>query len=98
MSILWTIAHLYKSERPLAFFAMIAALLTATAIVLAIPIFATYLRAGIVPRLPTAVLATGLMVLAAISLACGLVLGTVSRGRREIKVLAYLRKDLPSEK
>ena len=98
LSILWTILRLYKSERPLAFFAMIAALLAATAIVLVIPIFATYLRAGTVPRQPTAVLATGLMVLASISLACGLVLGTVTRGRREMKMLAYLRQEPPSEK
>jgi len=97
LSILWTVVRLYKSERPLAFFAVVAALLATIAIVLAIPIFTTYLRAGIVPRLPTAVLATGLMVLAAISLACGLVLGTVTRGRREMKVLAYLRQDPPSE-
>jgi glycosyltransferase involved in cell wall biosynthesis len=97
LSILWTIGRLYKSERPVAFFAAIAALLSVTAIVLAIPIFDTYLRSGTVPRLPTAVLATGLMLLASIALACGLVLGTVTRGRREMKVLAYLRQDPPSE-
>jgi glycosyltransferase involved in cell wall biosynthesis len=97
LSILWTIGRLYKSERPVAFFAAIAALLSVTAIVLAIPIFDTYLRSGTVPRLPTAVLATGLMLLASICLACGLVLGTVTRGRREMKVLAYLRQDPPSE-
>jgi len=60
--------------------------------VLAIPVFATYLREGIVPRLPTAVLATGMMLLAFLSITCGMVLGTVTRGRREMKVLAYLRE------
>jgi glycosyltransferase involved in cell wall biosynthesis len=97
LRILWTIVRLCKSERPVVFFAVIAVLLALSAVLLAIPIFDTYLRSGTVPRLPTAVLATGLMLLASISLACGLVLGTVTRGRREMKVLAYLRQDPPSE-
>ncbi len=92
LRILWTIVRLYKSERPLYFFAAIGAALALTALVLAVPIFATYLREGTVPRLPTAVLATGLTLLAFLSIACGLVLGTVTRGRREMKVLAYLRE------
>jgi hypothetical protein len=58
--------------------------------VLAIPIFITYAELGIVPRLPTAVLSTGLMILASLAGACGLVLDTVTRGRREMKMLAYL--------
>jgi glycosyltransferase involved in cell wall biosynthesis len=94
LRILWTITRLYKSERPLPFFATISTVLAATAIVLAIPIFTTYLREGIVPRLPTAVLATGLMLLAFLSLTCGLVLSTVTRGRRETKMLAYLSQDI----
>jgi hypothetical protein len=93
--ILWTIARLYKSERPLPFFAAIGAMLQLVAIVLAIPVVATYLREGLVPRLPTAVLVTGLTMLAFLSLTCGLVLGTVTRGRREIKLLAYLRQPPP---
>jgi glycosyltransferase involved in cell wall biosynthesis len=92
LRILWTIVRLYKSERPLWFFAAIGAVLALAAILLALPIFATYLREGIVPRLPTAVLSTGLMLLAFLSLTCGMVLSTVTRGRREIKVLAYLRQ------
>jgi hypothetical protein len=92
LRILWTIARLYKSERPQSFFAAIGGVLALAAIVLAMPIFATYLREGTVPRLPTAVLATGMMLLAFLSLTCGMVLGTVTRGRREIKVLAYLRQ------
>ena len=60
------------------------------AIGIAIPIFITYLQEGIVPRLPTAVLSTGLMLLAFLSIACGLILDTVTRGRREMKLLAYL--------
>jgi hypothetical protein len=92
LRILWTIVLLYKSERPQPFFAAIGGVLALAAVVLAIPIVATYLREGIVPRLPTAVLATGLMLLAFLSLTCGMVLGTVTRGRREMKVLAYLRQ------
>jgi Glycosyl transferase family 2 len=97
LRIVWTIARLYKSERPLHFFATIASVLAATAIVLALPIFATYLREGIVPRLPTAVLSTGMMLLAFLSLTCGFVLSTVTRGRREMKVLAYLRQVGPDD-
>ena len=57
---------------------------------LAIPLFVTYLETGLVPRFPTAILSTGLMLLAWLSVAVGLVLDTVTRGRREMKLLAYL--------
>lgn len=93
--ILWTIARLYKSERPLRFFSIIGGLLGAASIILAIPIIATFLREGVVPRLPTAVLSTGLMLLAFLMVTCGLILGTVTRGRREVKRLAYLRYEPP---
>lgn len=95
--ILWTIARLYKSERPLPFFAAGGALLALTSVVLATPVVLTFLREGVVPRLPTAVLATGLMLLAFLSLACGLILSTVTRGRREVKLLAYLAQKGPGE-
>jgi glycosyltransferase involved in cell wall biosynthesis len=88
--ILWTIARLYKSERPLPFFAAIGTAQATIAVILAVPIFLTYMRLGTVPRLPTAILATGLMLAALLSIVCGLILGTVTRGRREIKLLAYL--------
>jgi hypothetical protein len=81
---------LFRAERPLAFFGGIAAALAATAVGLAIPLMLTYLETGLVPRLPTAVLCTGLMLAAFLSIACGLVLDTVTRGRREMKLLAYL--------
>jgi hypothetical protein len=58
--------------------------------VLAIPVIATYLERGVVPRLPTAVLSTGLMIVAVLAGAAGLILDTVTRGRREMKLLAYL--------
>ncbi len=89
--ILRTIFNLVRDERPLMFFSLISILLAAMAVVLAWPILQTFLEDGLVPRLPTAVLAMGLVVLAFLSLTCGLILDTVSRGRREIKYLNYLR-------
>jgi hypothetical protein len=88
--ILGTILKLYRSEKPLRFFCGIGAFLTSTSIGLAIPVVATYLEDGLVPRLPTAVLSMGLMIVAVLSISSGLVLDTVTRGRREIKLLAYL--------
>src|ERR1700723_534664 len=88
--ILGTILKLYRSEKPLRFFTGIGIFLMLASIGLAIPVFITYLEQGIVPRLPTAVLSMGLMVLAMLSLSSGLVLDTVTRGRREMKLLAYL--------
>src|ERR1700675_3878898 len=88
--ILGTILKLYRSEKPLRFFTAIGMFLTLVSIGLAIPIIVTYLEEGIVPRLPTAVLSMGLMILAVLSVSSGLVLDTVTRGRREMKLLAYL--------
>jgi glycosyltransferase involved in cell wall biosynthesis len=95
--ILWTIFNLYRSERPLAFFGALGAVLAAVSIILAIPIFATFLREGIVPRFPTAILSTGLMLLAFLFAVAGLILDTVSRGRRELKLIAYLAQPGPGE-
>jgi glycosyltransferase involved in cell wall biosynthesis len=95
--ILRMIVRLYRAERPLRFFGIIGAALAATSVVLAIPIFITFMREGIVPRFPTAILATGLMVLASLSWACGLILDTVTRGRRELKMLSYLAHRPPGE-
>jgi glycosyltransferase involved in cell wall biosynthesis len=95
--ILWTIIRLYRSERPFQFFSAIAAILAAVAIILAIPIIATFVREGLVPRLPTAVVATGLMLAAALSFMSGLILDTVTRGRRELKLLAYLSHRAPGD-
>ena len=95
--ILWTVVRLYKSERPLRFFGVIGVVLAVIAIVLAFPLVITYIQQGTVPRFPTAVLATGLMLLAFLSMTCGLILGTVTRGRREMKLLAYLAQNSPPE-
>ena len=88
--ILGTILKLYRSEKPLRFFTAIGLFLMLVSIGLAIPIIITYLEQGLVPRLPTAVLSMGLMILAVLSGSSGLVLDTVTRGRREMKLLAYL--------
>jgi hypothetical protein len=95
--ILKTVLRLYRAERPLALFTGIGISLAIAAVGLAIPIFVTYFHDGIVPRLPTAVLSTGLMVLAFLSIACGVILDTVTRGRRELKLLAYLAQRAPAE-
>lgn len=88
--ILKTILTLFRIEKPMAFFGIIGGALALTAILLSIPLFLTYFETGLVPRLPTAVLATGLMLVAFLSWVCGLILDTVVRGRREMRRLAYL--------
>ncbi len=88
--ILKTIAILIKEERPLQFFSGLFGLFSVTSIILAIPVLTTYLETGLVPRFPTAILATGMMLLGFMSLACGLILDTVTRGRQELKRLQYL--------
>ena len=88
--ILMMILNLFKEERPLAFFSIIAGVLALAAVVLSYPIIVTYIETGLVPRFPTAILSTGLMILASLSLTCGFVLDTVTHGRREMKRLAYL--------
>ena len=90
-----TIATLYRIERPLWFFGAIGLLLALIAVVLAVPIVITYLHTGLVPRFPTAILATGLVILASLCLFSGLILDTVVRGRREVRRLAYLAHPAP---
>lgn len=88
--ILATIVRLFKAERPLLFFSLGAGASLLLSVLLAIPLFATYLETGLVPRFPTAILCSALVLLSAVLLACGLVLDTVTRGRIEAKRLAYL--------
>jgi glycosyltransferase involved in cell wall biosynthesis len=90
LRILGTILKLYRSEEPLRFFTAIGIFLALVSIGIAIPVVVTYLETGLVPRLPTAVLSMGLMIVALLSASSGLVLDTVTRGRREMKLLAYL--------
>ena len=88
--ILKTIGTLYRVERPVLFYGIIAALLMLVAVVLTVPLLITYLETGLVPRFPTAILATGLVIVAVLSFFAGLILDTVTRGRREMRRLAYL--------
>ncbi|MDX9746645.1 MAG: glycosyltransferase [Syntrophales bacterium] len=88
--ILYTILSLFKEIRPFVFFGIISAILGFTSIGLAIPILNEYLATGLVPRFPTAILSTGIMLAAAISLNCGIILETVTAKAREQKRLVYL--------
>lgn len=88
--ILRMIIRLIKEEKPLQFFSFFFASFATTAIVLNVPVILTYMETGLVPRFPTAILGTGLMLLAFLSLTCGFVLDTVTRGRIELKRMHYL--------
>ena len=88
--IILTVVGLLKRERPLPFFGLIALGLAGLGVVLALPLIAEFARTGLVPRLPTALLSTGLVLSGLLALACGLILDTVTRGRREAKRMAYL--------
>lgn len=94
--ILGTIFVLVKEERPLQFFTGLAALLVVASVVLGAPLVGEFFRTGLVPRLPTAILATGLMIMAAVSFVAGLILDTVTIGRREMKRLHYLSLQGPT--
>ena len=98
LRIIGTILKLYRSEKPLRFFTAVGIFLALVSIGLAIPIVVTYLETGLVHRLPTAVLSMGLMIVALLSASSGLVLDTVTRGRREMKLLAYLSQPAASAK
>ncbi|HYW15813.1 MAG TPA: glycosyltransferase family 2 protein [Allosphingosinicella sp.] len=88
--IMRTIIHLFRIERPVLFYGGFAAFLAGLGLVLAVPLIVTYARIGLVPRFPTAILVTGMMVVAFLSFGVGLILDTVVRGRREVRRLAYL--------
>lgn len=91
------IMRLIREERPLEFFSTVAAVLALAAIGLAVPIISEYLKTGLVPRLPTAILSTGLILVSCLSVTCGLVLATVTRGRMEAKRLQYLNIPIRSK-
>ena len=96
--ILSTILTLYRIERPLLFFGLIGAAFAIIGVILAIPLGVTYAQTGLVPRFPTAILITGLMIIAALNCFAGLILDTVVRGRREVRRLAYLAHPAPSRR
>ena len=96
--ILLTMLRLFSAERPLLFYSLSAAGLALISIALAIPVVLTYAHTGLVPRFPTAILSTGLMLLAALSFFSGVILDTVTRGRREMRFLAYLAQPPPGRR
>ncbi len=90
LRILVMILIMFKEERPVTFFSLVFGFLSMLSLLLVYPIVITYLETGLVPRFPTAILSTGIMILAFLSLTCGFILDTVTRGRRELKRLIYL--------
>ncbi|WP_426168103.1 glycosyltransferase family 2 protein [Sandarakinorhabdus sp. DWP1-3-1] len=95
--ILNTMVTMYRAERPVIFFGIIAGLLLAAAVILAVPLVTTYLATGLVPRFPTAILVTGIVIVAVLAFFAGLILDTVTRGRREMKRLVYLQQPAPGD-
>ncbi|MCY7280299.1 MAG: glycosyltransferase family 2 protein [Sphingomonas bacterium] len=94
--ILKTIATLYRIERPVLFYGSIGAVLVVAGLALAVPLLLTYLDTGLVPRVPTAILITGMTIVAVLCFFAGLILDTVTRGRREVRRLAYLSHPAPN--
>jgi glycosyltransferase involved in cell wall biosynthesis len=88
--IMRTILHLFRIERPVLFYGGFGLFLASVAITMSVPLAITFVETGLVPRFPTAILATGLMIVAFMSFMCGLILDTVVRGRREVRRLHYL--------
>jgi glycosyltransferase involved in cell wall biosynthesis len=98
LRILRTIVMLVKDERPLIFFATAGMILFLIGLGLSIPIFIEFLRTHLVPRFPTAILSTGLVLMSFLSLVCGLILDSVARGRKELKRLTYLSIPIPQDR
>jgi hypothetical protein len=97
LRILFFITHLVREERPLMFFTALAVLFAAAGLLVGAPVVSEYMHTGLVPRLPTAVLATGLVIIAFLAEACGLILDNVTRGRWEAKRMAYLAVPGPQD-
>jgi len=95
LRILRTIIALYRVERPVLFYGTIGALLIVLAVALAAPLVITYMHTGLVPRQPTAILVTGIAIIAVLCFFAGLILDTVTRGRSEVRRLAYLSLAAP---
>ena len=95
--ILKTIGTLYRVERPVLFYGTIGALLLLAGLILAVPLVLSYLDTGLVPRVPTAILVTGMAIVAVLCFFAGLILDTVTRGRREMRRLAYLSLPAPGQ-
>lgn len=95
--IMFTLIILFKDIRPIQFFGVLATALFSSAIALSVPLFLTYLETGLVPRFPTAVLSTGLVLLSGVFMVCGVILDSVARGRLEQKRMWYLANSVNSK-
>ena len=95
--ILKTIGTLFRVEEPRAFYGTLAAAIQLTAFGLAVPLFVTFFETGLVPRLPTAVLVTGMTIVALLTFFAGLTLSAIKRARAETRRLAYLAQPAPGE-
>ncbi len=95
--ILITILTLFKEQKPFQFYGIFFLLFSFTSIILSIPIFSTWIDTGLVPRFPTAILSTGIMILAFVTLSAGVILDSVSRARLDEKRLRYLAFSSPAE-
>lgn len=84
------ILRLFRTERPQLFYTLIGLALLLFSVVLIVPVVLAFIETGLVLRIPTAILSTGIAISALLSFACGLILDTVTQGRREAKMLAYL--------
>ncbi len=93
--ILMTMLSMFRQERPALFFSLVGGVFALVAIILAVPLALTYYQTGLVPRLPTAIACVGLTLMAMLSIASGLILDTVTHGRREVRRLAYLSFEGP---
>ena len=96
--ILKVMLNLFRTERPWFFFGSAGALLVVAALLLSIPLVMTYIDTGLVPRFPTAILITGMVIIAVLSFLAGLILDTVTHGRRELRRLAYLAQPAPGSR
>jgi len=90
LRIVLMISMLIKEQRPAYFFGAFGSLFLLAAFALGIPLLLEFKHTGLVPRFPTAILATGLVLISFISFGCGVILDSVARGRKEVKRLAYL--------
>ncbi|WP_158783504.1 glycosyltransferase family 2 protein [Pantoea sp. BAV 3049] len=97
IKILKTIIKLYMSERPFYFFLILSILFVFLSIILGFPILAEFEETGLVPRFPTAILASAIMTIGIISFVCGIILESVTMGRREMKALFYLNSNYSHE-
>ena len=82
--------ELYQRGKADGVFSAIALFFALSSVVLMAPILEEFVETGLVPRLPTAVLSMSMMIIGFLSVACGLILDTVSQGRSEIKRMRYL--------